>query len=43
MLDNMKISNKEKIMLCILGIIIIGFGYYQFVYLFQATKIEEKT
>ena len=39
----MKISNKEKIMLCILGIIIIGFGYYQLVYCVQINKIEEKT
>ena len=39
----MKISNKEKIMLCILGIIIIGFGYYQLVYCVQVNKIEEKT
>lgn len=38
----MKISNKEKIMLCILGIILIGFGYYNFIYLYQSAKIEEK-
>lgn len=38
----MKISNKEKIMLYILGIILIGFGYYNFVYSVQVTKIEQK-
>lgn len=38
----MKISNKEKIMLCILGIILIGFGYYNFIYSSQVMKIEEK-
>lgn len=39
----MKISNKEKIMLYILGIILIGFGYYNFVYSVQMNKIQEKT
>jgi len=38
----MKISNKEKIMLYILGLLIIGFGYYNFVYSVQVAKIEEK-
>lgn len=38
----MKISDREKIMLCILGIIIMGFGYYNFVYSVQATAIEKK-
>lgn len=38
----MKISNKEKIMLFILGIIVIGFGYYRYIYLTQINKIEEK-
>lgn len=38
----MKISNKEKIMLCILGSIIVGFVYYQFVYLSQTNEIEAK-
>lgn len=38
----MKISDKEKIMLCILGIIIVGFVYYQFVYLFQVNQLQEK-
>jgi len=38
----MKISNKEKIMLYVLGIILIGFGYYNFIYSSQVTKIEEK-
>ncbi|GEP66727.1 hypothetical protein CBE01nite_44950 [Clostridium beijerinckii] len=39
----MKISNKEKIMLYILGIIIVGFAYYQFVYSYQIKSIQEKT
>lgn len=39
----MRISNKEKIMLCILGIIIVGFGYHKYVYSVQMTKIKEKT
>lgn len=39
----MTISNKEKIMLSILGIIIISFGYYKFVYCLQMNKIEEQT
>lgn len=38
----MKISNKEKIMLCILGIILVGFVYYQFVYLYQVGQLQEK-
>ena len=38
----MKISNKEKIMLCVLGSIIVGFLYYQFVYLSQTNEIEAK-
>jgi len=38
----MKISNREKIMLCILGIIILGFMYYQFVYSFEVNLIEAK-
>lgn len=38
----MKISNKEKIMLFILGIIVVAFGYYNFVYLVQTSKIEAK-
>lgn len=36
----MKISNREKIMLYILGIILIGLGYYNFIYSVQVTKIE---
>jgi type IV pilus assembly protein PilO len=36
-------NNKDKIRLLILGIIIIGFGYYKYVYLPQLTIIEEKT
>lgn len=39
----MKISNKEKIMLYILGIILIGLGYYNFVYSVQINKLQEKT
>lgn len=38
----MKISNKEKIMLCVLGSIIVGFVYYKFVYLSQTNEIEAK-
>ncbi len=38
----MKISNKEKTMLCVLGSIMIGFGYYQFIYLFQTNELQEK-
>lgn len=38
----MKISNKEKIMLYILGSIVVGFVYYQFVYLYQTNEIEAK-
>lgn len=38
----MKISNKEKIMLCVLGSIIVGFLYYQFVYLTQMAQLQEK-
>lgn len=39
----MNISNKEKIMLCILGIMLVGFGYYNFVYTPQLAQIEEKS
>lgn len=39
----MNISNKEKIMICILGIILIGFGYYNFIYTPQLKKIEKKS
>ncbi|MFW2502611.1 pilus assembly protein PilO [Clostridium diolis] len=38
----MRISNKEKIMLYILGIIVIGFIYYQFVYSYQMNIIQDK-
>ena len=38
----MKISNKEKTMLCVLGSIIVGFLYYQFLYLSQTAQVEEK-
>lgn len=36
-------NDKDKIMLLILGIIIIGFGYYKYVYSAQVNAIEEKT
>lgn len=39
----MKISKKERIMLCILAIVIVGFIYYQFIYLNQASKIVDKS
>jgi type IV pilus assembly protein PilO len=42
MLDNMKISDKEKTMLCVLGSIIVGFLYYQFLYLPQTDEFEAK-
>jgi type IV pilus assembly protein PilO len=38
----MKISNKEKTMLCVLGSILIGFLYYQFLFLSQTTEVQEK-
>lgn len=38
----MKISEKEKIMLATLGIVGIGFVYYQFAYTPARTKINEK-
>jgi len=39
----MKMSNKEKTMIYVLGSIIVGFLYYQFVYLSQVAQLEEKT
>ncbi len=39
----MNISNREKIMLSILGIIIVLIGYYKLVYSFQINKIHMKT
>ena len=39
----MKISNKEKIMLSILGIVLIALVYYQFIFSAQMSAIEEKT
>ena len=39
----MKISDKEKTMLCVLGSIVVGFLYYQFLYLSQSNEIEEKS
>lgn len=38
----MKISNKEKTMLYILGSIIVGFLYYQFVYLPQVDYLDQR-
>lgn len=38
----MKLSNKEKIMLCILGIIIVTLGYYNLIYKPQVNKIAAK-
>ena len=38
----MKISNKEKTMLYVLGSIIVGFLYYQFVYSSQVIQLQEK-
>ncbi|RII36128.1 pilus assembly protein PilO [Clostridium chromiireducens] len=38
----MKISNKEKTMLCVLGSIIVGFLYYQFIYLSQVDQLQQK-
>lgn len=38
----MKISNREKIMLCVLAIIGIGFIYYNFGYLNEKAKIDLK-
>lgn len=38
----MNISNREKIMLFILGIILIGIGYYNFVYTPMINKVEVK-
>ena len=38
----MKISNKEKTMLCVLGSIILGFLYYQFIYLSQVDQLQQK-
>ncbi|NFF81013.1 pilus assembly protein PilO [Clostridium botulinum] len=39
----MKISKKERIMLCILAIVIVGFIYYQFIYLNQTSRIKDKS
>ena len=38
----MRISNKEKIMLGILGVMLIGIGYYNYVYKEHAFKVQEK-
>lgn len=38
----MKISKKEKTMLCVLGSIIVGFLYYQFIYLSQVDQLQQK-
>lgn len=37
----MNISNREKVMLCILGIIVVGFGYHNFIYTPLKSKVEE--
>lgn len=42
MLNNMKISNREKVMLYILGIIVLGLAYYQFVYSYEINIIQQK-
>ncbi|GAA0077214.1 hypothetical protein UT300005_15920 [Clostridium sp. CTA-5] len=39
----MKISKREKMMLCILGIVLISILYYQFIYLKQTSKIADKS
>lgn len=39
----MRISKREKMMLLILGILVIGIGYYQFGYLTLTQKVQEKT
>lgn len=39
----MRISNREKIMLYILGILVVGFGYYQFIYIYQLNSVQAKT
>lgn len=38
----MKISDREKFLLFVLGIILIGFGYFNFIYLGQTAKVQEK-
>ncbi|NOW89519.1 type IV pilus assembly protein PilO [Clostridium beijerinckii] len=38
----MKISNREKVMLYILGIIVLGLAYYQFVYSYEINIIQQK-
>lgn len=37
----MKISNKEKNLLAVVGIVALGAGYYQFVYVPQHEKVKE--
>lgn len=37
----MKLSKKEKILICVLGMLIVGYGYYEFIYSKQVTKIDE--
>lgn len=39
----MKISNKEKIMLCVLGIILVGIGYYNLIYTPLIKQVEQKS
>ncbi|MBC2455834.1 pilus assembly protein PilO [Clostridium beijerinckii] len=38
----MKISNREKVMLYILGIIVVGLTYYKFVYSYEINIIQQK-
>ena len=37
----MKISNKEKTLLAIVGIVALSVGYYQFVFVPQREKVKE--
>lgn len=37
----MKISKKDKLMLCVLGIVVVGFLYYEFIYRYQINRIDE--
>ncbi|MDR5588675.1 pilus assembly protein PilO [Clostridium aquiflavi] len=39
----MKISKREKVMLSVLAIVLIGFFYYKFIYLNQTSKIADKS
>lgn len=37
----MKISKKDKLMLGVLGIVVVGFLYYEFIYRYQINRIAE--